>query len=95
MGLTKKQRERRDELSAIGAIEMATRRDQMAGIAVDNDESLSIMVERVKSAATILRLEFAVEETEHADTGTYIRFAKGSVYVFAADKLIPPDRRTN
>ena len=90
--LTKKQREFRDEESAKAAIRMAVEHGKKVGIGVDDMPRVEKTLARVERIATARELAF---ETEKTEVGAHVRFGEGEVYVFAADKLIPPSERSN
>ena len=92
--LNKKQREYRDRTSAEAAVEMAVDRGKKAGIAVDDQAKVTVMVERVVRALEERGVTYTIE-TRIAGTTVALEKGGGSVYVFAADKLIPPSQRLN
>ncbi len=85
-------RDARDENGALLAIHAAVKHDKKAGLAVDDMIRVPLMVDRVERQAANMNLAFKTKKT---DIGTHIRFDKGEVYVFAADKLIPVKDRPN
>ncbi len=95
--LNKKQRERRDELAATGAVGMAAENKLRATIAVDDMPRVRRMVRRVERIAQSRGLSHSA--SEDADgvliTLTNEHGAAGSVYVLAAESLIHPSRRPN
>ncbi len=91
--MNKKQREARDEYAATAAVHMATAHDKKPGIGVDDDIKVEFMVARVRRIADAQGLAYEIDVKSY---GTYLRFPGGGwVYVFAADKLMPPSFRGN
>ena len=92
--LSKKQREKRDEWTVTNALHMVTAHGKKPAIGVDDDAKVVKMVERVRRHADAQELKYTVEKHDHG--GVHIHFGEDCyVYVFPADRLVPPSQRPN
>ncbi len=82
--MNKKQRAKRDEVAALSAVHMAIEQGKKVGIGVDDLIRVERMVGRVTRIAEKEGHRFEVEKISG---GVNVKFSKGIVYVFAADKL--------
>ena len=79
-------REARDETTAVEAIRMAIANDKIIGIFVDDDAKVQKMVKRILRLA---KEQDLVASKKKKAGRVLVRFDRGEIRVFAADKLSP------